>query len=220
VASLALMFDGIGLAAFLVTLLILAVTPSRGPRSGVFTPSVKAVVMATWGVYVYVTFAKLADKIGPPALENLYESYVEILFPLLMLMSAYSAYAAQQSADLARSQRAQARSHAFMMGIVDAAPAGILFLDPQGIIGFANDTAKQVLELTEDDRGWFQAPWLTGYGPAAAFAPLTHPEPQSNVPITLTGSAGSEIVLSVSTQLSHDAAGNPTGIVATFERPR
>lgn len=217
--AVALFGDAVCLVGMLVAVVALAMTPAVRPEVGVYTKVVKAAFIAVWAIYAYVAAASLIETIVPGFDTELYEGYLEMLAPVLVLAGFYGAYTARQYGDLKRAESALASSHAFMVDMVDAAPAGILFLDPSGAIAFANTSAKEVLDLVEDDRGWFAAPWKAQYGPTEQFEELLDGQSHSGVPVTIEWPDGWKVGLDVSTQVTRDTRGRTGGYVLTFERP-
>lgn len=154
-----------------------------------------------------------------------YDDYLETLFPVIGVGIVFAAYSGQQYADLLRGQRALARSHGLMMDIVDGAPAGILFLDPNGGPVFANTTAKSVLDMTEDEEtgsmrvpGWVED-GVEGARPGEMLS-LVRPEPYDDVPVRLTWPDGWAVDLRASGRPLSDATDELGGVVVTFEKPR
>jgi PAS domain-containing protein len=123
-----------------------------------------------------------------------------------------------------RSTRAHGRTHDLMMDIVDSAPAGILFLGAQGQIVFANDTAREVLDLVETPgTGSVITPaWTVADHDGAApgtLAPLIHEQPFDGYPVTVRWPSGVEVQLRASGRPMHDARDRLGGMVVSFERP-
>jgi len=215
----ALLGDAVCLVGMLVAVVALAITPAVRPEDGVYTRVVKAVFIAVWAIYAYVAAASLIEGLVPGFDTELYEGYLEMFAPMLVLAGFYGAYTARQYGDLKRAESALASSHMFMVEMVDAAPAGIMFLDPSGAIAFANASAKEVLDLVEDDRGWFSAPWKAQYGPTEQFEALLDDQSHTGVPVSIAWPDGWTVELEVSTQVTRDARGRAGGYVLTFERP-
>jgi PAS domain-containing protein len=108
------------------------------------------------------------------------------------------------------------------MDIVDGAPAGIMFLDTAGHIAFANDAAKEMLDLVEGTEGaaitgpgWV----LDGVEGAVAgdLTPLLSSEPFDGRPVTLEWPNGWAVNLRVSGRPLSDHQEKFGGIVVTFE---
>jgi PAS domain-containing protein len=123
-----------------------------------------------------------------------------------------------------RSTRAHGRTHDLMMDIVDSAPAGILFLGPQGQIMFANDTAREVLDLVESPgTGSIITPaWTVADHDDAVpgtLALLVHEKPFDGYPVTVRWPSGVEVLLRASGRPMHDARDELGGVVVSFERP-
>jgi PAS domain-containing protein len=215
--------DLLGFVAFTTAFVMLAVTPADREKER-FQPAVKWVMLAALGVYVLVTASDVATQFGITSAGEPVEDYVESIFPLLVLGAAFAAFSAQQTFDVARSQNALGQANDLMLGIVDAAPAGILFLSPDGRIRFANDAAKHVLDLVEhpDTASVLEPVWIVedceGAEPGA-LRPLVHERSYDGLPVALRWPSGWRIELRVSGRPLADATGEFGGVVVTFERP-
>jgi PAS domain-containing protein len=215
--------DVLGLVTSLAAFLVLCITPADRARER-FQPAVKSVMLAAVGVYVVVTASDVATQFGISAAGEPIEDYVESLFPLLVLGVAFAAFSAQQNFDVVRAQNALGQSNDLMLGIVDAAPAGILFLSSTGQIRFANDTAKQVLDLVENpETAAMTTPGWTVEGSeeaeAGSLRALVDGEPYDELPVALCWPGGWRVDLLASGRPLADATGGLGGVVITFERP-
>lgn len=209
--------NAIGFVGFAVAAVVLATVPAD--KDSFLNPLTKWFVFSALMVYVYVTASDTFDALGFDLWIDAIEDYVELLFPILVLVAVFSAYSHQQIGDLRRSQQALRSSHNLMMGIVDAAPAGILFIDVSGAIAFANQAAKEILDLEEDEFGHFDAPWFAGRERPDALLPAISKEHQVGVKIPVDWPNGWHVDLVVNTEPLVHAAGEMGGVVATFERP-
>jgi PAS domain-containing protein len=215
--------DLLGLVMFTAAFVLLATIPTSQARTR-FQPAVKWVMLAALGVYVLVTASDAATQFGITAAGEPIEDYLESLFPLLVLGAAFAAFSAQQNSDVGRAQTALGHANDLMLGIVDAAPAGILFLSSNGQIRFANDAAKHVLDLVESPEastvltpGWV----VEGAEDAEPGALLTLVQDHSYeaLPVALRWPSGWRVELRASGRPLVDATGELGGVVVTFERP-
>lgn len=218
--TLASVGDWIAVIGFAIAAGILLFTPSGGNLT--LSPYTKWLTIAAFTTRAYVSATKVAF-VGPSRLE-VFGDYIEVLFPVLAAAAVFSAFSAQQLQDLARSQRAVQASNAMMIGMVDAAPAGILVLDDAGRITFANDSAREVLDLSyEADTGEIMNPGWKVRDPHGDerpdFACLLHDVDHAPVPLQILWPSGWRARLLVSTRPLHDGASLNSGLVATFERP-
>lgn len=218
-STLALIGDAACLVGMSTAFVALALTRAVRPEDGGFTMLAKTSFMGVTAIYAYVAGASMVESVVPGFEAELYEGYLEMFAPVLALVGFYGACMSQRYRDLKSAEMVLAASHSFMVDLVDAAPAGILFLDPGGAIAFANSSAKEVLDLSEDERGWFTAPWKPEPGPVAQFAGLLGEQPHTAVPVTIEWPDGWRVELKLSTEVTRDANGRIGGYVLTFERP-
>lgn len=215
--QLLLVANAIGLLGFLVAAVVLATVPSD--KDSFLNPLTKWFVIASLLTYVFVTVTDTLGAMGYDLWTEGVEDFVELLFPVFVLVGVFSAYSYQQIEDLRRSQQALRSSHNLMMGIVDSAPAGILFINTNGTIAFANHAAKEILDLEEDEFGHFDAPWFAGRERPEALLPAISHEHQVGVVIPVDWPNGWHVDLVVDTEPLVLSGGEAGGVVATFERP-
>jgi PAS domain-containing protein len=222
----------VGIAGFAAAFGLLLATPAKregGGREPVvrFLLLVVFLLYAAASVTLFLSEADMEDAFGAetaPVTAAL-EDNIETLLPLLAVGVLFASLAAQQYGDLSRGQKALTRSHDLMLDIVDAVPAGIVFLDGSGQITFANDTAKQVLDLVDRPGGGtpLNAIWrIEGADGDAApgwLGPLVRSGPYDGVPVTLAWPSGVAVDLRVSGRPLHDAREDLGGVVVTFDRP-
>lgn len=184
--------------------------------------AVKALFVSSLAVYATVTLSAFFAYLSWPAMSDLTEDNLEVLFPLLVLGLVFAMYSAKRLEDVNSSQRALAQTHEFMMDMVDSAPAGIVFLDPDGRIIFANEAAKRVLELDEDETtGVFTGSgWNTGDPERPLQLPaLVDTQPYESRSIAITWADGRRLELVANGSPRLDALGGLGGMAVTFERP-
>lgn len=214
--------DLVALVGFIVALVFVVLVPTRRGASG---NSISKWVLATaFGLYVLVEGSVVLSKLSLPHMSDLFEDNFEVVFPLFALGAVFAAYNAQQLADSNRARRALAQQHDLMMDIVDAAPAGIVVLGAGGTVTFANDAAKDVLELREDpDTGALTGPgWVAEGTPKASAGDLRvllSAERYEGRPLMLRWPDGRVVHLRASGRPMLDARGELGGIVVAFERP-
>lgn len=220
--ELALVGDVIAVAGFFVAMLVLASTPANA--EGPLTRLTKWFMFAAFATRMYVSATKvLVHFVGPSVFEE-FADYIEVMFPVLVAMSVFSAFMAQQLGDVRRSQRAVAASSEMMLGLVDAAPAGIMLLDGAGRITFANESARDVLDLFEDaETGGLAMPGVVirdpSGGTAEDFSYLVGEHGHASVRLSAEWPSGWRVGLSVAVRPLDSDAGRAGGMVATFERP-
>lgn len=212
----------VGLLGFASAVAVLASVPARPDRR--FNEHTKTFTIAAFAIYVYSLAIDLFGRyLSSPLLEEI-ENFVEVLFPVFMLMSVAAMLSAQQVIDVRRAQAALKASHDMMYAIVDSAPAGIMVLDPAGRATFANETARQVLDFGyEEGTGALVTPgWtvfdLQGRGRPDFRALVTGPTAGSQA-LSVQWPSGWRVDLQANVEPLGEAS-TPGGYVATFERPR
>jgi len=223
--DIAAMADVIGLIGFGVGVVLLARAPSSA--DSVFNNWTKGFMISAFAVYLAILAIDVLTRFVVSEQVELLEGYIEMLFPVLAILAIYAAHGQQQLLDLRGAQRALMRSHDMMLAIVDQAASGFIVLDDTGRITFANNAAKDVLDLAEDpDTGAITTPgWSvceTGRAHADArsdFAGHLEEILVRVVPLSIEWPNGWRIELKVSGSALADAAGQVGGTLATFERP-
>jgi PAS domain-containing protein len=215
--------DVLTLVSFSTAFVVLLVHTLRGGRREQTLAA--ALVIAALGIYVVIAVSDMLIWARVTTAFEVYDDYLEALFPVLALGIVFAAYSARQYADVVRAQRALAQSHELMMDIVDGAPAGILFLSPSGATVFANDAAKEVLDLVEDEvTGVITSPgWVEqDVEPArpGELAGLVRSEPYDGMPVTVKWPNGWAVDLRASGRPLSDSTGELGGVVVTFEKPK
>lgn len=214
--------DSIGFLCFLAAVIVLALVPAREDRR--YNRNTKAFTIAAFAVYVYSLGIHLFGATLSSPLWEEAENFVEVLFPVFVLMSVVSTLSAQQYLDLQRTGRALVNSHDMMFSIVDCAPAGILVLDTSGRATFANETARNILDLDEEQgTGALQTPGWTivdrqGRG-RPDFRVLTEGRAVGSRPVTVHWPNGWKVELEVYVEPLGPAR-SAEAYVATFEKPR
>lgn len=216
--------DIVGFVAFTLTVVVLIATPSS--EHGTLNGTTKVAMIAAFAVYVIATGENLLDAAGMSSdLLDEVESYVEILFPVLVLLAMSSGNSALQIQEIQRTQRAMQASQALTSEIIDRTPAGILLLDQVGNVVFANDAACDILDLREDSVTGevILADWTVKCAGGAGRPDLSElPAHDYGPPVEcdFVWSSGWEVELNISVQrMGSSEDGVPTGFVATFERP-
>lgn len=215
-------FDILALASFVTGLVIVLSIPTSAETP--LSTTAKTCFALAFAVYVFAMFSNTLEHAGITTVLDPPEDYIEILFPSLVLYGAYAVHVRNREMDLLSSQRAALSSQQMLLGIMDTAPAGILVLDPSGRITFANEAAKEILDLAESTGGSYSTPgWSIRVGaqpPGTAFAELTQVEAgHAPVPVSITWPTGWHVELMVRTERITGANGLPGGVVASFLPP-
>ena len=215
----------VGFIAFSATVAVLAFTPFLDDSA--FNKTTRIAIIASFSVYVVVTGVNLLSIAGlSTELLGEVEAYAEVLFPILALFTLFSSYSNQQMRDIKRAQRAMQASQALTSEIIDLAPAGILLLNQAGQIVFANETARDILDLHDDPDTCdvVTADWTVTCadgGENPDFSGLLGHDIGKPVRCKVMWPSGWVIEIDVSTQQMGSSQDSlPRGYVATFERPR
>ncbi len=205
-----------GAFAFAALLLVTAKSGEVCPLS----PIAKLCLTGALAVYVFAMLSNTLEHAGLTPALDVAEDYLEIMFPALFIYGGHAIHMHERESELRSAQRAALRSQEMLLGIIDAAPAGIIVLDAAGRITFANETAKEALDLTEEE-GTIRTPgWSVrvGDGPAGPdFAGLVAAEHgRRGIPVVLEWPNGWRVELVVRTEELHDERGRFGGMVATF----
>jgi len=217
--------DLIGLAGFTAGIVLLLLAPAS--TESVFDGWTRGFMIAAFSVYVVVLAIDLYAYLATSSQIETLEGYIEMLFPVLAIFAVFAAHRQQQILDLRGTQRAMKRAHDMMLTIVDQTPAGVVVLDDKGRVSFANETAKDVLDLAEDPHtgvitnpGWSVVETGRAQNDARPdFSAVLAPLHDGIVPLTLVWPNGWRIDIHVSGSPLADAVGGVGGTVATFERP-
>lgn len=222
-AVVALLGDIVAIVGFLVAIGITVATPSGG--NSPMSPLSKWLIITAFATRVYVSVSKVyLHYTGPNFFED-FGDYIEVLFPVMVVLSVASAFMAQKMEDLDRSQRTMHATNEMMLNMVDAAPAGILLLDGAGNITFANDSARDTLDLVENpDTGGLVSPGWTVWDPCGVAMPdfsfLVHGSSARPVKVRVAWPDSEwKIDLSVSARPLQTDGNRSAGMVATFESP-
>ena len=215
------LIDAIAALGFAVAAAVLVATPSAPNQR--FNPMAKTFSIAAFGVYVFSLGVGLLALSAEGSVLDQLEDFVEVLFPIFTLMAVSFDYSGQQAADMIRSQRAMRASHDMMIGIVDAAPSGIMLVESSGEISFANAEACDILDLAEDaETGAITHPVWTVRDPRGgknSDLRCLVDYPGQSQRITIEWVTGWRVELMVHTQPLSRELGSIGGLVATFERP-
>lgn len=222
-AVAALTGDIIAIVGFLIAIGIALATSTGGDSP--LSPFSKLLMITAFATRVYVSASKVYSFYAGPNFFEDFGDYIEVLFPVMVVLSVASAFMAQKMEDLDLSQRAMHATNEMMLNMVDAAPAGILLLDGAGNITFANDSARDTLDLTENpDTGGLVSPGWTVWDPMGIAMPdfsfLVHGSSARPVKVRVEWPDSEwKIDLAVSARPLQADGTRSDGVVATFESP-
>lgn len=124
-------------------------TPAR--PGGMGSRGVNALFAVAMAVFAFVGLSHVLQHAGITSALDTYENYVKVLFfPLL----GYATHALSQHEQLRETRRhalVLSAEHEMLMRIVDTTPTALLVLDGGGRIEFANERARLLLELEDDE---------------------------------------------------------------------
>lgn len=143
--------DVVGLLAFATGLVIATRIPLA--RLGGYERQVRTLLMITMALYVFVGVSNILEHSGVTAALDAYEDYAEILFIPSMAYLVYSAGLALQVQQLAEAEESLRAEHELLIGVVETSPSGVMRIDADGAIVFANDRARALLGLRRDPSG-------------------------------------------------------------------
>jgi PAS domain S-box-containing protein len=145
----------------LLFVLLLPVDPARP-----YVRPIKAFLVVAMSLYVFVGVSNILEWGGVTAALDVYEDYAEVLFIPLMAYLVFSLATAQQFEALQRSQNLARREQELLTSVVEASPAGIMVVTPDGQVTFANDIARDALGLrSAEGSSCFEAPRDVLFGP-------------------------------------------------------
>lgn len=218
--------DAVAFAAFLAAAGIIVSVPVR--PEGAISGAAKVFMIVAMALYAFVMLGNVLEHSGATSALDPLEDYVEVLFPAMVLYGSHSLQFRQRENELLRSERLLKRSNDFVVDIMDTTPAGIMVLDHQGWVVFANEAARTCLDLFEDPQtGVTDHPgWRVRderYAAAEAltdFSAFLDGRPLRDIPITVEWPNGWRRRLLLNVVPMEDAHGAVGGAMAAFvDRP-
>jgi PAS domain-containing protein len=219
--------DILPLVGFIAALIAILMIPVQ--RGGSFTVAAKAFLASSVMCYLISTSASIMGNLEmfPAELEPVVTS-IELLWVPLLLFGVYSIYANQQLNDSIAARHEVVRSSQMMERLMDTTPAGVIVLDHEGTVTFANPEARRLLDMQAAPGAESADPrWtiLTGDDLEAAshqradFGELVGPEPLLDMPVSVTWPNGWRRRLIVNTTpITEDDASVTGAVVAFVER--
>lgn len=217
--------DIIPVLGFLTALGIILSIPTV-PGS-VFSRGAKAFFAVSVACYLTGTIASVFQRAALlPGLVLPVISEVELLWIPFMLSGVYSMYARQQLNDAVSARNTLLQTSEMTESIIETTPSGIMVLDAGGRITFANEAARKLLDLAQDeDTGLVRTPgWVvhvagdSGVGTASApdFHEVVTAQPTTDLLVTVEWPDGWRRRLSVNTSPALGDDGSVTGAVIAF----
>lgn len=195
-------------------------TPTK--PGGLMRPGLKVAFGSAMAIWVFVGTSHALQFANITRFFDVYENYAKVLFLPFM---AYGCYGVAMSEQLRRSERQGMMlraEHELLMRVIDTTPTGIAVMDSSGSIEFANDRAREILELDEDpDTGRLQAStWTcrsaTCEGAETAGARCRRNEPLRDGRCVMTWPDGQRRSLVVNTTPINAADGSHTGVLVAI----
>jgi PAS domain-containing protein len=211
----------VGFVAALVIILSIPTVPG-----GAFSRGAKAFFSAAVGCYLIGSISSVLERAALlPGLILPVISEAELLWIPFMLSGVYSLYARQQLNDAISARNTLLQTSEMTESIIETTPAGILVLDAGGRVTFANEAARFMLDLVEDEStglvrtpGWIVHTSVEGVvaEPAVDFRDLISIEPRTDLAVTIEWPDGQRRRLSVNTSPATSDDGHLTGAVVAF----
>jgi PAS domain-containing protein len=215
--------DIVPVAGFLTALIVILSIPTV-PGS-VFSRGAKAFFAVSVACYLTGTIASVFQRAALlPGIILPVISEVELLWIPFMLSGVYSMYARQQLNDAVSARNTLLQTSEMTESIIETTPAGIAVLDAGGRVTFANEAARTLLDLTEDEStGLVRTPgWTVSIAGAAGgeaatdFRDLVSDKAANDLLVTLEWPSGTRRNLSVNTSPATGDDGRVTGAVIAF----
>lgn len=134
--------------AYAVALIGVLAMPAR--PGGFMRNGIKFLIAGAMAINVFVGFSHILQFGGVTDALDIYENYLKVLVIPLLAVAAYTVRMNEQLRVIERQQRVASAEHDMLMRIVDTTPTGLLVVDAEGRIEFANDRAKDMLDIAED----------------------------------------------------------------------
>jgi PAS domain-containing protein len=210
--------------SFAAAIGIIALIPIGG--GSIFSQGAKSFCIAACSIYMVVAATELLASRGAPSFVHTIEESLELMFIPTVLFAVYSLLARQKIIDARRAHDELLRQSDMMIRIVESTPAGTMVLDAEGAIAFANQAARELLDLED-----FEAP-IKGAGPAWTikmdlnrtgvltevrdWSVLVVPEPLTDVNVIVEWPNGWRRRLQLSSAPTWSPDGRLDGVVASF----
>lgn len=127
-----------------------ALTTPVGSR-GIGSRSVNLLFAGAMAVFAFVGLSHVLQHAGITAALDTYENYLKVLFFPLLGYAAHALATQEQLRETERHALVLAAEHEMLMRIVDTTPTALLVLDDGGRIEFANERARTLLRLEDDE---------------------------------------------------------------------
>ncbi|HEY3317065.1 MAG TPA: PAS domain-containing protein [Coriobacteriia bacterium] len=137
---------------------------------GFVRAGMKLLFAGAMSVYMFVGFSHVLQFLNVTTALDIFENYLKVLFIPLLACAAYALSMNEQLRIMQRQAGVLSAEHDMLMRIVDTTPTGVVVLDVSGRIEFANDRAREMLELEDDpDTSRILTPrWTCGDSPGSA----------------------------------------------------
>ena len=212
---------------FTVALIAVLLLPVR--QGGAFSRASKSFFVASIMCYfISAAVSILGHFTAMPTEVTSVMPLVELLWVPFILFGVYAMYSQQQLNDAVEARHAVARSGEMLESVMATTPAGVVVLDPDGKITFANPEARRLLDLSDGQAADMEDPvWsvsLGDYRDAAEerrhdMRDLVGAEPLLSQSVTVSWPNGWRRRLIVNTTpLAHDDGGQAGAVAAFVER--
>lgn len=221
--TLAYVEDILPLVAFAVAVVMVMRIPQGDDN--IVSRGAKYYLLASVGVYLIGTIASVLKRVGvwSQGSEDVIYS-IELLWGPFILFAVYSLYSRQRLLDSRKALRDVRGTGDLMARVVEAAPAGILVIDPTGHVTFANEAARSMLELGDDGDDTFSPMWTMHVADRAHvresdrtdLSGLVTTEPMTDVNVVLNWPDGTRRRFTANTAPALGPDGSVAGAVVSF----
>lgn len=216
--------DVLPLLAFGLAFVMILRVPVR--RGGMFNGAAKAFFATSVACYFISTGSSILNHFDlfPAELDPVITS-IELLWVPLILFGVYAVYSNQQVNDAVAARHEVVRSSQMLESVMDTTPAGVVVLNGDGMITFANPEARRLLDMEETPgAGSPDPPWTVLVGDdldadqhrRPDFHEIVASEPLLDVPVAVSWPNGWRRRLIVNTTPVLDDDGVVSGAVAAF----
>lgn len=109
------------------------------------------ILAAAFMLEAFIGFSNVLQYAGVTGALDLFEDFAEILFAPLVVFSLFATEVQLRLREQERASRVVQSEHDMLLSIVDTTPSGILIVAPGGHITFANEAARSMLGVAEDE---------------------------------------------------------------------
>lgn len=151
VLSVVGLIDGLALVAFLVALVYAIRLAVRNRRDAFGLNQARVLFAMAMGLYALVSLSNMLEHMGITAALDPFEDYLEILFVPLLVYVVFANSSAFENRRLQNAYGMLEGEHELLERILETSGTGIVVAALDGRISFANERAKEILSLGDDE---------------------------------------------------------------------